>query len=55
MTTIEDKVASIEVDDTRTIVQGEDVVARTIQQGHQVEVMDVTKELTISLKRCWIP
>ena len=55
MTTIEDEVATIEVDDTTTIVQGADVVAGTIQQVHQVEVVDVTKELTISLKKCWIP
>jgi len=55
-TTIEDEVATIEVDNTTTIgVQGEDVVARTIQQAHQVEVVDETKELTISLRRCWIP
>jgi hypothetical protein len=54
-TTIEDEVATIEVDDTTTTVQGEDVVAATIQQLHQVEVVDETKELTISLRRCWIP
>jgi hypothetical protein len=54
-TTIEDEVATIEVDDTTTTVQGEDVVAATIQQLHQVEVVDETKELTISLRSCWIP
>ena len=32
-----------------------DVVVVTMQQGHQVEDVDMTKEMIITLKKCWIP